>query len=226
MNIDCCKSYVGKQIIGLAPVPPTGPTCLYYIILDDASYGQFTDPSWDFGGFGTDFTSYINSIGGYVVQDGDYTIGSFDTNNSLRFYYLGTSQPPDLVVYNPNIANYQSLSYIPACLNGCLALPSYRYNNSPYGWIAIGNMIPYANLLNYGGFLDFNAGAFAVESILTFMLSKYQPQARVFVVDDGGGFFTITFQNFYYDQSILPPNTSALIYNNNINIEFHTAAPC
>ncbi len=229
MNIDCCKSYVGKQIIGLTPSAPAGPLCLYYTnAFNDSSYGAFSDPSWDFGGFGTDFTAYSNSIGGYVVQDGFYTVASYDNSNSLRFYYLGTSAPADFVIYNPNISANVTISYSNiACQYGCIGLPSFRYNNSPYDWVSIGNIIPYANVfLNWGGQLDFNAGAQGVEDILNNMLSKYQPQARAFVVDDGGAFFTITFQDFYYDNTAVILNGFSLTYNFNLSEEFHTAAPC
>jgi hypothetical protein len=202
---------------------------LYYTnAITDNSYGSFSDPSWDFGGFGTDFNAYSNSIGGYVVQDGFYTVASYDTSNSLRFYYLGTSAPPDFVYYNPNISANVTASYNQiACEYGCLGIPSFRYTNSPYDWIQIGNIIPFANLfLNWGGQLDFTLGAIPVQDILNSMLSKYQPQASAFVVDDGGGFFTITFQNFYYDGTALGLNSSSLSYNFNLNLEYHTAAPC
>lgn len=227
MNIDCCKSYVGKQIIGLAP-SVNQPLCLYYTnqILD-TSYGSFSDPAWDWGGFGTDFSAYANSIGGYYVQDGYFGVASFDSSNALYFYYVGTSAPPDLVFYNPNSGINQTRNFVASCNYGCLAIPSYKYNNSPYEWFSIGNIISWANcFVNYGGSLDFTLGAASVENILAIMLFKYQPQASVFVVDDGGGFFTITFQNFYYDGTATATNAIGFSYNNVLNNEFLTASPC
>lgn len=61
----------------------------------------------------------------------------------------------------------------------------------------------YANLANYGGNIDFSLGAVSVQDILTLFLLRYQPQASVSVQDDGGGFFTITLNDFIYFPSTL-----------------------
>lgn len=198
--------------------------CLYSTVpIYDVSYGSFTDPLWDWGGFGTDFSAYANSIGGYYIQDGYFSTGSTDSTNALHFCYIGTSAPPDLIFYNPNTSDYVRSNFIPMCNYGCISTSSTLFSSIySYEWFSGFNFFANCNA-NYGGVLDFTAGAAGVQYILQNMLNKYQPQASVFVTDDGGGYFTITFQDFYYDT---PSNGITLYYNSGFNSQYITTSTC
>lgn len=202
------------------------PLNLYYTLpVEDISYSLFLDPLWDFGGFGNDFSAYASSIGGYVVQDQLWIPGGFDTGSALYFFYLGTSAPPDLVCFNPNTSATVTFPYYPYVLsNQCVYIPSTRWTNSPYLNLNLSGIIEYANLFsNYGGPLDFSLGALYNEGIIRAALTVRQPQATVSVIDDGGGFFTIIFQNLYL--AYFPPLFS-ITYNANLNNDLVTPIFC
>lgn len=109
MNIDCCKSYVGKQVIGLLPdgggTPPE-PKCVYFgfvdfysetynnLYLDDAQ----TIPAFsDFYGNGN-LKNYMNGIGGDLYYS-FYSFGSFVFSGCFLFYE-GTSLIPSIPIYD------------------------------------------------------------------------------------------------------------------------------
>ena len=231
MNIDCCKSYVGKQIIGLVPSSGSTPatTCLFSTgqVPDQQCLG-FSDPSWDFGGFGNDPFAYAASMGGYVVQDGNSN-NCFpffqDQNSMLTFFFIGTSAPPELTVYDPTFGSMIYPFAASACSYGCLTTGSVRWVNSPYIWADLSFAFISANTQLYGGDIDFSLGAASVESILTLILSRWQPQATVNVTDDGSGFFTITFNDIYYIPSILS-NAFSLWYDSGNSNDSTDMIPC
>lgn len=230
MSIDCCKSYVGKQIIGLLPgggEPVT--TCLFTTgeVIDQNCLG-FSDPAWDFNGFGNDPFAYAASVGGHVVQDGNAnSCFPFFTDNAsiLYFYFIGTSAPADLTVNDPYFGTLVYPYATSACSFGCLTTGSIKWNNSPYIWADFPFASISANLQNYGGDIDFTLGAQAVEDILTLILSKYQPQATVNVTDDGSGFFTITFNDLYYIPTFLT-NGFYLHYDGGNSSDIVSMTPC
>ena len=227
MNIDCCKSYVGKQIIGLAPGGNAAPVCLFSTgQISDSICSSFSSPGWDINGYGIDFDACAASFGGYAVLDGTYGFcGINDGSNAINFYYIGTTAPPDLIVTDPNQGTYNSPFAASACGFGCLTTGSVRWNNSPYVWMDLGFSYISANPNNWGGQIDFSLGAQSVEDILVAMLSKYQPQATVNVTDDGAGFFTITFNDLYYIPSFLT-GTFSLLYNSGLNVDSCDMTPC
>jgi hypothetical protein len=226
MNIDCCKSYVGKQIIGLAP-GGNAPICMFSTgQIGDVSCNNFTTPGWDFNGFGDDYNNCAASFGGYAVLDGTYGFcGIYDVGNAINFYYIGTTAPPDLIVTDPNLGTYNPPFGNVACGFGCLTTGSIRWNNSPYIWMELAFSFISANPVNWGGQIDFSLGAQSVEDILVNMLTKYQPQATVNVTDDGGGFFTITFNDLYYSPSLLT-GTFQLLSGSTLNNDVCDMTPC
>lgn len=87
MAIDCCKSYVGKQIIGL--LPGGAEECLYVLAINAQDYGVA-----DFFGWTLNGNNFITELANYgtVIQYQN------DTGNySVYVYYTGT-EPTDLNV--------------------------------------------------------------------------------------------------------------------------------
>lgn len=87
MNIDCCKSYVGKQIIGL--LPGGAEECLYVLVINAQDYGGDTNfVGWTLNGndFLTEIQNYVDSGTNYNNDQG---------SQSYYGYYTGTT-PTDL----------------------------------------------------------------------------------------------------------------------------------
>jgi len=59
MNIDCCKSYVGKQIIGL--LPGGAEECLYVLAINSQDYGTIDFIGWTLNG--NDFITELANYG-------------------------------------------------------------------------------------------------------------------------------------------------------------------
>lgn len=81
MNIDCCKSYVGKQIIGLVP---NEEECLYYLVINGQDLGAADWSGWLIDGvsvYTSGYYFYTNTFG----------------NQSLIVSYIGT-QPSEVVL--------------------------------------------------------------------------------------------------------------------------------
>jgi len=207
MNIDCCKSYVGKQIIGLAPGGEPA-LCLY-------STGQQVDSNctgfnsafgdWTWGGFVNDPNGYANSVGAYYVVDGYGSCFPFytDIESSIQFYYIGTTPPPNFVVNSPGGDYDVAWNLNLACSFGCIQTPSTRYFNSPYGWINIPTLLIFdCNPILYGVPLDWS-NPVDVQNTLNGVIGTYQTGASCQVIDDGGGFYTIRFNDVYYNPAYL-----------------------
>jgi len=222
------KNYQGEDVNllfkQLFDVTCVAPLCLYNSFIIDNNCNDFTDPGWDIGGFGVNFNDFANSFGGYDIQDGVITCGVGNTGSFIQFYYLGSSPPSNYIVNDP----FQGVSYTNGwsnmCLYGCLTTGSIRWNNSPYEWMRFNFSYISANAAIYGGPIDFSLGAQAVEDILVNMLTKYQPQASVNVIDDGGGFFTITFNDLYYYAFLT--GTFELFYNGVNDVDSCNMTPC
>jgi len=81
MNIDCCKSYVGKQIIGLLP---SEEECLYYLVINSQDFGVSNWIGWSIDGvdvYSSGYNWYTNNAGG----------------QSLIISYVG-SQPSSVIL--------------------------------------------------------------------------------------------------------------------------------
>lgn len=86
MNIDCCKSYIGKQIIGL--LPGGAEECLYVLAINAQDYGDINFIGWTLNGndFLTEIQNYVDFGTNYNNDQGSQTYYG---------YYTGTS-PTDL----------------------------------------------------------------------------------------------------------------------------------
>lgn len=205
----CCVSFVDKQNLGLIPNGSESTLCLY-------STGQQVDPNclgfnsafgdWTWGGFVNDPSGYANSIGGYYVVDGSDGCAPFysDMENAIQFYYEGTIPPPNDFVVNSPYGDYiSSFIYYTACSFGCVQTPSIRLLNSPYGWIQIPSLLIFnVNPNNYGVPLDF-AYPLDIENTFNGIISAYQPTGTFQLIDDGGGYYTLRFNDVYYDSASL-----------------------
>jgi len=87
MNIDCCKSYVGKQIIGLLP---SEQECLYYLVINSQDLGAANWVGWTIDGVDvltSGYQFYGNNLGG----------------QSLIISYIGTQ--PSTVTLDDGFGN-------------------------------------------------------------------------------------------------------------------------
>jgi len=93
MNIDCCKSYVGKQIIGL--LPGGAEECLYVLVINAQDYGGDTN----FIGWTLNGNDFLTEIQNYV----DFGTNYNNDQGSQTFYgyYTGTT-PTDLNITTNN----------------------------------------------------------------------------------------------------------------------------
>jgi len=87
MSIDCCKSYVGKQIIGLLP---SEQDCLYYLVIDSifVSGGTFVGCTINGQPVGSVANAFFTSI------------QPTTTSETAVFWYTG-NQPDTIVVVDP-----------------------------------------------------------------------------------------------------------------------------
>lgn len=204
----CCVSFVDKQNLGLIPNGSESTLCLY-------STGQQVDPNclgfnsafgdWTWGGFVNDPSGYANSVGGYYVVDGYSGCPPFysDMENAIQFYYIGTTPPPNLVINAPFGTYDVPWNLNSACSFGCIQTPSTRYFNSPYGWINLYALSIFeANPLLYGVPLDWS-NPVDVQNTLNGLIGTYQTGGSCQVIDDGGGYYTIRFNDVYYDPALL-----------------------
>lgn len=86
MSINCCKSYVGKQIIGL--LPGGAEECWYLVYLDSNYLGYSNWTGWTLNG--NDLVTELTAI--CQAQGGNVAIRDGITNASVLWgFYLGTS---------------------------------------------------------------------------------------------------------------------------------------
>jgi len=93
MNIDCCKSYIGKQIIGL--LPGGAEECLYVLVINAQDYGGDSNfIGWTLNGndFLTEIQNYVDFGTNYKNDQGSQTFYG---------YYTGTT-PTDLNITTNN----------------------------------------------------------------------------------------------------------------------------
>jgi len=208
-----------KQLFDVSCTPPPPSNCYYITSVIDTGCVSFNDPTWDFGGFGPDFTAYANSLGCSVFEDSNESCG-FGVKNVLNFSYIGSIAPTDLSVYDPT-SGLSRIPFYPCCDFGCIKTTSYQYNYSPYYLIGFEFMQTLTYTTFYGADIDFTLGASSVQTVINNILTSYQPQASVSVIDDGGGFFTITFNDVYYTNSALQ-----ITVQSGLGIDIVNLSPC
>jgi len=89
MSIDCCKSYVGKQIIGLLP---SEQDCLYYLVIDSlfVQGNNFAGCTINGQPVGSVANAFFTSVQPSTL-----------TSETAVFWYTGT-QPDTIVVVDPS----------------------------------------------------------------------------------------------------------------------------
>lgn len=221
-----CCNFIQRQIIGALPGGGSSAPqdCLWILrYSDDFEYNCFMSPGWDFNGQEVDFTSVADNFGGYFAQNGNpFSIyGENDTCNQIYFFYEGITQPSDILITDPNFGQnpYSFYSY---CDFGCITIPSFRYTQT----YTIFNFwgLP-TTTTSYGGDIDFSDPVNA-QQIIEAIIKSYFPTATVTLQDDGGGFFTITFQNVWYNMSLFPTNNIQFFYDGGNQSEDLTGIPC
>lgn len=181
MAIDCCKSYVGKQIIGLLPGGDSLPECLFY-------YSPNVDVTdWTVDGVTIydpfNINAILNPFGYYYNQF--YT--SDNKESRLVLSYVGTEPPtyiPTILDSNgdPVIWNLTSCCD-KVCLEGTYNAADYYYFNTGLGYnINVGD--------GANGFDD----AATIEYVLK---PLYGQQLTYSYTDNGDGTFYIKIEDAY-----------------------------
>lgn len=195
-------------------VPCGTPVCLYTTGTYNDSTGNtcFTTPGYDFNGQGIDFTAAANVYGGYAIQygnSGTLPYGS-DTCSIVTFSYIGYSQPADIIVNDPIFGVINLPLSGQFCEKGCLTTNSILLKNT-YDGINIGDYI-YLPFSSFGTVsLDFVNDLPGAEAYINVILSKFCPGAIVNITADGADYFTITFNNLYYNVN----NLNFQLFDNN-----------
>jgi hypothetical protein len=160
MSIDCCKSYVGKQIIGLLP---SEQDCLYYLVID--SYAQFGVSN--FTGFTINgqpisnvANSFFNSYQSFIPA----------TSETAVFWYTGT-QPDTIVVVDP-FNNEFPFTYTKVTdLDGGSCDPACYQASFDYGYV-----VQYFEYFTNGGAYPATFGGISIDdesglqSVLAYLL--------------------------------------------------------
>lgn len=175
MNISCCKSYVGKQIIGLLP---NQSECLFY-------YAPDTNIDfWSVAGYSWDEVSAINvELNPYGIYYNIYT-----TNNIAepRFVltYVGTEPPTYLPSIIDDKANPVTWGWTSCCNKVCLEAT-----------LKAGDYV----LFQTGYFIEAiqNPTPFNHPSLPEYLKSLYGQQTLYTFNDNGDGTFYIKIDNAY-----------------------------
>lgn len=198
MSIDCCKSYIGKQIIGLLPGGGGSPSnCLYYSEFIDNSGGCFSSGFWDFEGCLTDFYCLASLYpNGYYVQDAAPVI--FDGCSHLVVLSEDILPPPNINYIN-GIGNPATQGWTALCNYGCVQTsqfrPTYQVDRMTFCNISI-------FFSSYGGNIDFNDIPLA-EGILFSAIKTYFPTCTgVTITMDGAGFVTVQFFDIWWSDNL------------------------
>jgi hypothetical protein len=181
MSIDCCKSYVGKQIIGLLPGGST-QECLYYYAPNVQVYG------WTIDGIIVDDQISINnalSSYGYYYQ---YYLTLDYAESRLSLTYIGNEPPTYIpIILDSNgdpVTWYLTNCCTKVCLKQTYNANQYYYLQTGYGWVAeIGDYISDWDPLNL----------FMPQLIQ----GLYGLDATYSAIDNGDGTWDITIDNAY-----------------------------
>ena len=138
MSINCCKSYVGKQIIGL--LPGGAEECWYLVYLDSNYFGYSNWTGWTLNG--NDLVTELTAI--CQAQGGNVAIRDGITNGSVLWgFYLGTSDTT-YAAYDP--ANNES----PISFNKVAQCEACYQFEVPYGenikGINVANIIEFLSI--------------------------------------------------------------------------------
>lgn len=109
MAINCCKSYVGKQIIGLLP---SQVDCLFYYS-PNVPVGGYTVEGIPF-----DLDADINSV---LNPYGIYYTNYYDSTDNYNFImtYVGVSQPTYVPIIEDSLGNPVTITWDSCCTKTC-----------------------------------------------------------------------------------------------------------
>lgn len=178
MAINCCKSYVGKQIIGLLP---SQADCLFY-------YSPNVDViGWQINGIDIFDSSAINSnLNPYGYYYGGYWLSN---NTQFRFIisYIGMQPPSYMPIVTDNngdtVTYYLTNCCELTCLEGTFNAADFYYFNTGLGYnINVGD--------SANGFDD-------VVTINNILKPLYGQQLIYSYTDNGDGTFYIKIDNVY-----------------------------
>lgn len=208
MNIDCCKSYIGKQIIGLLPGEGS-EECLYVGYIDLKGGGSLNDYTLD-----DNTTILTNAYGdGYLrtlmqSQQGDVYGVFYDPVNFIAqgvyVYYVGTSA--NNIDVNFLGSPFGTISFNSLGDNGieCRPLSCYTmtfalqydtlsdlsFSFPPLTTLtsSISSSAPFYGFINVTNVVD----------MTTLINQIYGNSATYSIVDNGNDTYTMTITNAYY----------------------------
>ena len=208
MNIDCCKSYIGKQIIGLLPGEGS-EECLYVGFFDLNGGGSLSDYTLD-----DNTTILIDAYGdGYLrtlmqSQQGDVYAPFYDPANFITqgvyVYYVGTSA--NNIDVNFLGSPFGTIGFTSLGENGieCRPLSCYTmtfpvaYNNLSDISFSFPPLTTLSSNLNGSAPFYGNISVTNVVDMTTLINQIYGNSAVYSIVDNGNDTYTMTITNAYY----------------------------
>ena len=215
MSIDCCKSYVGKQIIGLLPsggASPVAPKCLYYgnTFVQSSGWSQFIA---DIDNTYFPSTSEIYDIGRSIQTTYQPFAGGFSQDGLGSNIYLWSLENDPITstwqVLNNDDSNFYLVDMI---LLTCDVTKTCFSVDIPVGGgilfdFVLNGEAPFSNL-------SVNPSGLNTDSISfpNFLQSIFGGQANITVVDNGSSCY-IEIDGCY--NAIYPKNinVNGVVYN-------------
>lgn len=227
MSINCCKSYVGKEIIGLLPssgASPVAPKCLYYAETFNNSSGWSgfaldIDGNGISAGLGYEIGTSIQS--GYNTEAGGYAVSGIGQN--IKLWSL-ENDPIDTTwqILNFNDFNYYPVDMLP--LSCDLTTNCYSVDINLSG-ATILDLVLAGNYM--GSPVDSwntNSMGFTTNdpNLVTLLQSIFGGQAIITVNDNGGSTF-IQVDNCY--EAIHPKSIQLQAGQGTVTYNFQTCNP-
>ena len=178
MNISCCKSYVGKEIIGLLPSGSPALDCLFYYAPDvNIDFWSIDSYSWD------EVDALNTFLNPYGIYYNAYTVNNI-AEPRFVLTYVGTEPPTYKPTINDPNANPVTWDWTNCCDKICLEAT-----------LSAGEFV----LLSSGYFNEAlqNPHTFDDPNILDFFKYLYGQQTSYAYNDNGDGTFYIKIDNAY-----------------------------
>lgn len=138
MAIDCCKSYVGKQIIGLLPGGDSLPECLFYY-----------SPNVPVGGYTVEGILFDQDLAINAVLNplGIYYLSYYDITDNFNFVmtYVGSSQPTYIPQVEDSLGNPVTITWDSCCTKTCYEVTlntDWTTDACKYFWLGL-NVSPF-----------------------------------------------------------------------------------
>lgn len=208
MNIDCCKSYIGKQVIGLLPADSGSTECLYIGFIDLNGGGSLSDYTLDDNTTPLVNDAYGNGYLRTLMQSNSGNIYGlfYDPSNfisqGIHLIYQGTSANNIDVHFMGNYWNTIYFSKATDTFIDCRPIFCYSLTfSTDYASLTKIQFASAPSILSSDltasapAYANINfSDTFAMEDLIK---SIYGSQATYTYTDNGDGTITISFNNVY-----------------------------